>query len=80
VPAQESAQAETPMKVTNDSSAASPAQSESSSSSDKQTLKDARIGFFKRVKEDGRVKQTEKIFKIIKEKDCETDSDDESSS
>ena len=80
VPAHENLEAEKPMKDTADSRSASPAQSDSTSSSDKQTLKNARIGIFKRVKEDGRVKQTEKIFKIIKEKDFEVDSDDESSS
>ena len=51
--------------------------SSTSSSSDKSSRKDARIGVFVKVREDGRVKQTEKIFKIIKEKDSEVDSDDE---
>ena len=55
----------------------SPSTSSSSSGSEKSSKKDARIGVFVKVREDGRVKQTEKIFKIIKEKDSEVDSDDE---
>ena len=79
VPAHESIEAETPIKVSSEERPASPASSDCSSKSKSQAPKDARIGVFRRIKEDGRVKQTEKIFKIIKEKDLEVDSDDDES-
>ena len=41
--------------------------------------KSNRIGKYIRVEEDGSLKKAERIFKIIKEKDTEFDSDDDKS-
>ena len=67
---QREAQSEEVAKVTEN--AASPVlRDDASSPADPSYLRDKRVGLFSYLRDDGKLKQAEKIFKIIQEKDVE---------